>query len=126
MRVGAMELRLSRWIAERGPMTVRQAAETFGKEHEVVITTVQQMMERLRKKGVLEREQVDGVWTYRSVETQDGMLRGVVQDFVERTLGGSLEPFALYLSANPDISDAEVDRLKQIVERLSEERERDR
>jgi hypothetical protein len=54
------------------------------------------------------------------------MLRGVVQDFVERTLGGSPEPFALYLSSNPDISDAEVDRLRQIVERLSDAREKDR
>jgi predicted transcriptional regulator len=45
-------------------MAVWQAAETFGWEHGLVITTVSQMMERLRKKGVLEREQVDGVWTY--------------------------------------------------------------
>lgn len=126
MRVGAMELRLMRVIAEQGPMTVRQAAETFGKEQGVVITTVQQMMERLRKKGVLEREQVDGVWTYRTVETQDGVLRGVVRDFVERTLGGSLEPFALYLASRPDIPDAEVERLREIMERLSDERERDR
>lgn len=121
-----MELRLMRVIAEQGPMTVRQAAESFGKEQGVVITTVQQMMERLRKKGVLERDHIDGVWTYRTVENQDGMLRGVVHDFVERTLGGSLEPFALYLAAKPDISDAEVARLREIVERLSDERERDR
>lgn len=121
-----MELRLVKVIADQGPMTVRQAAETFGKEQGVVITTVQQMMERLRKKGVLDREQVDGVWTYRTVENQDGMLRGVVHDFVERTLGGSLEPFALYLADKPNISDAEVARLREIVERLSDERERDR
>ena len=126
MRVGATELRLMRLIAEQGPMTVRQAADSFGRDHGVVITTVQQMMDRLRKKGLLEREQVDGVWTYRAVESKDGVMRGVVRDFVERTLGGSIEPFALYLASKPNISDEEVDQLRAIVERLSKERERDR
>jgi len=119
MRVGAIELRLLQFLTENGPMSVREAAETFGKEQEIGLTTVGQMMERLRKKQLLLREQTNGVWVYRTIESRESVLKGVVKDFVERTLGGSLEPFALYLADRSDVSAEVLAEIKQIVDRLS-------
>jgi predicted transcriptional regulator len=122
MRVGAVELRLLEHCTAVGPTSVREAAETFGREHSLGLTTVQQMMERLRKKELLCRDRVDGIWLYRAVNSRENMLKGVVQDFVERTLGGSLEPFALYLADRKGVSEAQLQELRQLVEKLDAEK----
>ena len=104
---------------------MREAADTFGKEHGVGLTTVQQMMDRLRKKELLQREKVAGIWIYRGVESREQVMKGVVKDFVERTLGGSLEPFALYLADRSKVNDAHLAELRLIVDQLSSDVEKD-
>ena len=121
MRVGAIELRLLEHCARVGPTTVREAADSFGKEHGIGLTTVQQMMERLRKKTLLQRQKVDGIWVYRGVESRESVLKGVVKDFIDRTLGGSIEPFMLYLADPSNESGDRLDEVRRIVERLSSE-----
>lgn len=121
MRVGANEYRLIEHLNRTGSSSVREAADTFGAEHGVKLTTVLQMMERLRKKGLLTREQVNGVWVYSPVQTREDSMKGVVKDFVERTLGGSLEPLALYLADRSKVSPKELEQLRAFVDRLSDE-----
>ncbi len=62
--VGDQELTLLRDIAETGPSTVGEVAERFGEPRGLARSTVLTMMERLRQKGHLEREQVEGVYRY--------------------------------------------------------------
>jgi predicted transcriptional regulator len=125
VRIGAIELRLLEHITNTGPMSVREAADSFGKEHGVGLTTVQQMMDRMRKKELLQRDQIGGTWIYRSVESRETLLKGVVKDFVERTLGGSLEPFALYLADRSTVSEQTMTELRNIVGLLSSEVEKE-
>ncbi len=125
MRVGAIEFRLLEHFTNSGPKSVREAADSFGKEHGVGLTTVQQMMERLRKKQLLQREQVAGIWIYKAVESREQVMKDVVKDFVERTLGGSLEPFALYLADRSKVNDAHLNELRDLVDRLSSDVEKD-
>jgi predicted transcriptional regulator len=125
VRVGAIELRLLEHITATGPMSVREAADSFGKEHGVGLTTVQQMMDRMRVKELLQRDRINGTWIYRSVESRESLLKGVVKDFVERTLGGSLEPFALYLADRSTVSEQTMTELRNIVGQLSSEVEKD-
>ncbi len=125
MRVGAIELRLLEHLTNAGPQSVRETADSFGKEQGIGLTTVQQMMDRLRKKELLTREQVAGIWIYRGVESRENVLKGVVKDFVERTLGGSLEPFALYLADRSNSSGKHLDELRNLVEHLSADVEKD-
>jgi len=121
--IGTEELRLLRFIAERGPTTVREASETFGAETGVRLTTVQQMMERLRTKGYLVRTPHEVAFKYSSRLTTEELMEGVVREFVEGSLGGSLNPFALYLTKNPKISEQDLAELRRIVNELSEERD---
>jgi len=124
MRVGANEFRLMEHLTKVGPTTVRAAADSFGIEQGIGLTTVLQMMERLRKKGLLTRRQAEGVWVYELVESRENVLKGVVGDFVERTLGGSLEPLALYLADRSKVSAKDLQKLREMVEELSDEVEK--
>ena len=117
-KVQGQELSLLRWVAERGPVSVGEAAEAFGTPRGLARSTVLTMMERLRAKRRLTRRRVDGVYLYRSPQGADQVLRAAVSRFVEGTLGGSVSPFVRYLAEAEDLSEAEVAELQSIAARL--------
>lgn len=116
--VGEQELALLRWVAEHGPITVGEAAERFGEPQGLARSTVLTVMERLRTKGHLTRRKVEGVFQYASPVPLGEVLRGVVSDFVRKTLSGSVSPFATYLSEAEDVSDEDLKQLQDVVARL--------
>src|SRR5581483_11377616 len=96
--------------------TVRQVAEHLAESRGVTRTTVLNVMERLREKGYVGREVVEGVYRYFPKQPKPQLLRGLVRDFVEQMLGGSLEPFVAYLAEEADLSEEELARLRQRLE----------
>jgi predicted transcriptional regulator len=124
--VGEQEMALLRLIANRGAMTVGEAAEQFGAERGLARSTVLTMMERLRRKGHLTRRMADGVYRYRALATSADLLKGAVQRFVERHLEGSVVPFIAYLSESADLSDKERRELERIVTRLDANERKER
>ena len=81
-------------------------------------TTILNVMERLRSKGFLARKKIDGVFHYEPRVAKADLLRSLVRDFVEKTLGGSVSPFVAYLSRDARISDEELEELRAIVKDL--------
>ena len=124
--IGEQELALLRHIADRGGITVGEAAEEFGAARELARSTVLTMMERLRRKGHLARRLVDGVYRYRARTTSAELMKGAVQRFVERNLDGLVAPFLAYLSEAGQVSDAELRELEDIVARLNAGKGKDR
>jgi predicted transcriptional regulator len=124
--IGEQELALLRHIADRGQVTVGEAADDFGSARGLARSTVLTMMERLRVKGHLARRLVDGVYRYRARASSAELLRGAVHRFVERNLEGSVSPFIAYLSEAGRLSDAELRELEEIVARLNADRGKER
>jgi predicted transcriptional regulator len=120
--IGDQELALLRHVAEQGPVSVGQVAEGFGAPRGLARSTVLTMMERLRQKGHLDREQADGVYRYFSPVPSGEVLRGAVRSFVERTLSGSVSPFVAYLTETAEVSDTELAELEELVARLKSKR----
>ena len=116
--VGEQELLLLRWVAERGPVSVGEAAEAFGAPRGLARSTVLTMMERLRAKKRLTRRRAGGVFLYRSPDAPEQVLRAAVSRFVEGTLGGSISPFVRYLAEAEELPEDEVAELQAIVARL--------
>lgn len=124
--IGEQELALLRHIADRGSVTVGEAADQFGASRGLARSTVLTMMERLRVKGHLGRRMVDGVYRYRARASSADLLKGAVQRFVERNLEGSVSPFLAYLSDAGRLSDEELKELQDLVRRLSADRRKER
>jgi predicted transcriptional regulator len=116
--VGDQELALLRDVAETGPSSVGEVAQRFGEPRGLARSTVLTMMERLRQKGHLEREQVEGVYRYFTSVSEGDLLRGAVRTFVEKTLAGSVSPFVAYLTEAGEVSDDELAQLEDLVARL--------
>ena len=120
--IGDRELALLRFVGERGPVTVAQAAAGFGQPRGLARSTVLTMMERLRKKGHLSRRQVEGVYRYATRTTPGAAVLHAVQTFVDRTLAGSITPFVAYLTERKSVSDQELAELEALLAKLHRER----
>jgi predicted transcriptional regulator len=123
--VGDRELELVRWVESRGGATVGEAAEEYGATRGLARSTVLTMMERLRKKRLLRRRAVAGVYRYVVAVPAGELTRAAVADFVEATLGGSVTPFVAYLAEREALDESQVEELASLVERLRERRSGD-
>ena len=121
--ISKAELKLLSYINDHHPITVREVAEHFAQSDDAYArTTVLTLMERLRGKGHLVREQVDGLQRYAPSVPKESMQQSLVRDFVSRALGGSVSPFVAFLTQEARVSDAELDDLKRLVAELEKQR----
>jgi predicted transcriptional regulator len=116
--IGTAELEVLNYIQDRHPLTVRQVAEHFAREKGHVRTTTLNVMGRLVRKRYLTRRKVGGVYEYSPRMPKGELLRGLVGDFVDRALGGSLSPFVAYLANDAQLSDDDLAELRRIVDGL--------
>lgn len=116
--LGDGELEVLRFVTERAPVAAREVAERFSEERGLARTTVLTVLERLRKKGYLTRRRRQGVYLYSPRVSQPELLQGLVRQFVEKTLGGSISPVVAYLARTRGLSDAELTQLQAMVDEL--------
>lgn len=120
--ISKAELKLLSYINDHHPITVREVADHFAESDAYARTTVLTLMERLRGKGHLVRELIDGLQRYSPAVPKESMQESLVRDFVSRALGGSVSPFVAFLTREARISDAELDDLKRLVTELEKQR----
>ncbi len=113
--LGDQELSLLRYVTDHAPITVREVADQFGETQGLARTTILTMMERLRKKNYLTRRKDQGAFQYLPVVAKTELMQTLVQDFVEKTLGGSLSPFVAYLTESKGLSEREMGELRKLV-----------
>lgn len=119
--IGQAESEILRFIADQQGATVNEVADHISKTKGQSRNTVMTVMERLRAKGFLERSKEDGIFRYSPVASKASVMEGIVQDFVEGVLGGSVSPLVAYLTNRVEVDDEELRELKRLVERLDEE-----
>lgn len=116
--IGDRELELVRWLERVGGASVGEAAQGWGEPLGLARSTVLTMMERLRRKRLLRRQEVDGIFRY-SVEVPASVLvRRAVARFVDETLGGKLTPLVAYAAERESIDEAEMAELEALLTRL--------
>ena len=120
--VGDQELEVLRFIAEHAPISTGEVARQFGEPNNLARGTIIKMMERLHKKGYLTRQQEEGIYEYSPSVPKQELLQNLLQEFVEKTLKGSVSPIVAYLTNSRKVSDAELDELGRLVDELREER----
>jgi predicted transcriptional regulator len=121
--LGNQETELLKFISARQePLTVREITEQFGESLGLARTTILTMLERLRKKGFVNRTEIEGINHYASNSSKSDLLQDMVSHFVEKTLEGSLSPFMAYLTQKAELSDTELAEFKQLIANLEQNR----
>ena len=120
--IGRSELEILRYVQDHHPIAVRDLATHLAETKGHKRTTALNVLERLRRKGHLTRDKVDGVFHYSPSQPKPQLMRNLVRDFVSGTLGGSVEPFVAYLGQEAKVTDEELAELRQLVEQLEQQR----
>jgi len=121
--IGDRELELVRWLERAGAASVGEAAEGWGQPRGLARSTVLTMMERLRRKHLLRRREVGGIFRYQVAVPASVLVRRAIEQFVDETLGGSLTPFVAYAAERESIDEAEMAELEGLLARLRDRRE---
>lgn len=125
--LGSQETELLKYIsALQEPLTVREITEQFGEAQGLARTTILTMLERLRKKGFVNRTEIEGINHYASKSSKSDLLQDMVGHFVEKTLEGSLSPFMAYLTQKVDLNDAERAEVQRLIEKLEKSQSTER
>lgn len=109
---GALELRVLEALWRRGDATVRDLCEDFPA---AAYTTLMTTMERLHRKGVLERRKSGRAFIYRALNTRQELESGLIARAIQPLLSGE--------SAHPVLS-CFVDEVSRQDESLLDELER--
>ena len=94
-RLGPLEVQLLRWLWERGNGTVREVLEAGNVEG--AYTTLMTTLDRLHKKGLLNREAEGRAFRYSPVQTEDQFNGEIVRSAIHHMLGAT-ESSSLQLS----------------------------
>jgi len=116
--IGQAESEVLRFIADRQVVTVSDVADHLAETKGQSRNTAMTVMERLRAKGFLKRSKAEGVYRYSPMASKASVMEGIVQDFVEGVLGGSVSPLVAYLTNRVDVDEEQLAELKRLVERL--------
>jgi len=121
-RLGELEFDVLQFVSDHAPITSGEMTEQFGAPRGLARTTIHTVLERLRKKGYLTREMLDGAYRYTASAPASEALTDLVGDFLERSLQGSLKPFVVYLLKHPEVTSDELDDLKKLVKTLDQQK----
>lgn len=113
---GKFEFDLLQFLSQHDAISVRQIFDAFGKPRGFVRGTIVKSIDRLLKKGFVDRELVDGTYLYRTRQDAEGMERELVRSFIRERLGGRLKPIASFLAQEEGIDPAELERFKELLD----------
>jgi len=114
------ELEVARIVWELQGATVRQVLEALPKERDLDFKTVQTYLRRLKAKGYLRTRRDGRSHVYLACVRPSRVVRAVVEDLVDRLFGGQALPLVQHLIEDRGLSDAELDQLQGILNRLKE------
>lgn len=112
LRMGTAEARFADIIWEKEPITSGELAQIGLKEFNWKRTTSHTVLNRLCDRGLFKKE--NGVVT--SLISREEYYARHSEAYVEETFRGSLPAFLAAFGTRKQLSDAEVDELKKLIE----------
>ena len=113
------ELAVVKQLWERGPSTIRELTDKLYPDGDTAsYATVQKLLERLEKKGCVERRQDGRVNLFRATVGREELISHRLQATAESLCEGSLTPLLTNLAGSARLSTDDVSALRDLVDRL--------
>ena len=102
-----LEIMKTVWELNR-PASVRDVYEALLEHRKIAYTTVMTMMNILEGKGYLKKQQKDRAYLYTPTDSKNKVIRGMVNEFVNRVFNGSAKPLLMHLVENEGLTEKEL------------------
>lgn len=114
--LGELESSVMEHLWSHGPSDVKAVHRAVGVRRRITLNTVQSTMERLHRKGLLDREKVSHAYVYSARQSREEHGASVVEEVVSRVLGGQTEPMlAAFVDVAARAGKEHLDRLEELV-----------
>jgi BlaI family transcriptional regulator, penicillinase repressor len=114
-----MEIMQEVWSGKE--VTVTQVWEALERKRGVARNTVHTLIERLTRKGWLKRRIEGQTHYFSATSTRTRTLKDVVNRLVDTAFAGSAEGLVLALLQGRELSAAEIDRIREMIEQSRKE-----
>ena len=111
------ELAILRVLWARGPSTVRDVAETMGREG--AYTTVLKLMQIMLDKGLITRDDAARAHIYKPAYSQDHTQRQIVRDLLDRLFDGSAAQLVMQALSAKKASPEELRAIRRVLASVS-------
>ena len=112
------EFEIMKVVWDRGKVTVNEVLEAVNasKKSSLKRTTIQVQMKRLEDKGWLTHQETDRNFLYQSTRGREEVSREITKDIKKRIFDGSYSELVKSLFHESDISRAEIERIRRILD----------
>jgi BlaI family penicillinase repressor len=110
---------------EASPRTASEVADLLCGRMEWHPKTVKTLLSRLVRKGVLRYREEGNRYLYRPAIARERYIHEESQSFVDRVFGGFSTPMLVHFVKNTELSDDEIEALRQVLEQKKKETTRD-
>ena len=121
-KLSAAQLQIMDIVWHRGEATVAEVWETLSSKRPLARNTIQTMMMRLEKKGLLKHTTEGVAFRYTAVYPREATLQRLVRNLVETAFSGSAEGLVMALLEDPGVSRDEADRIRAMINKVQEDR----
>ncbi len=111
-----MELQILGVLWERGPSTVRQVHDALAAERETGYSTTLKMIQVMREKGLVTRDESVRPQLYRAAESQRHTQLRLVDDLAQKAFGGSAQRLVQRLLSAQRVSAEELAEIQRLIE----------
>lgn len=122
-RLTPLELEIMQVLWETGDANVQTVQQRL--KRELAYTTVQTMLNILRRKGKVKRMLKDRAYFYKPAVSRRQVVRQTVNDLVERLFGGSVENLVMSLVETKHLTAEKMTRLNELLKMSEEESDAD-
>lgn len=123
LRLGALETSVLNQLWESRELDAKQVHERLSGERDIALSTVQSTIERLCKKGLVDRKKVSHAFRYRPVVERDAVLQRFVGAMIDQLGQGWNRPALSNLLDVAERMDAgALDELERLIRQRRAER----
>jgi len=116
-KISDAEWQVMKVLWEKSPATTVEVVEVLAPTTKWTLKTVLTLLNRLIKKGALRFEKQGRAYLYFPVVEERDCVREENRNFLDRVYGGSLKPMLAHFFEEANLSSAEVQELKDILDK---------
>ena len=121
--LGELQHAIMKVLWERSEATVAEVHEALYDARGLAPTTIATMLRKMEHKGVVAHRVEDRHFVYRPTVTEGEVRSSMVGELVDRLFAGDPAALVSHLVADRDIDEAEIERLRDLLERAEHERD---
>jgi BlaI family transcriptional regulator, penicillinase repressor len=115
---GELEILAVLWAS--GPSTVRQVYEKLKTARDTGYTTVLKLLQIMRDKGLVVRDESERSHVYRAARQQESTQRQLVKNLLTRAFGGSAEKLVMQALSFKNVTPHEIAAIRKLLDAIEE------